>query len=97
MKFGELKANWQWMLTHMGDDEPVVFPRRTARRRIANKEKRRRIIFDTDELGYSRFHARKEAWLLELGDNPSLFAQALDECMAEFDLRGWVEKKEQSA
>lgn len=91
MKFGELKANWPWMLKNMSDDEPVVFPRRKAKQRVQNQEKRRRIIFDTDELGYSRFHARREAWLRELHDNPSLFAEALDEAMKDFDLRTWFE------
>ena len=93
MKFGELKAHWAWMLKNMADDEPVVFPRRQAKKRVANQEKRKRIIFDTDELGYSRFHARKEAWLLELEDNPSLFAEALDKAMETFDIRGWLEEK----
>lgn len=94
MKFSELKAHWPWMLEHMADDEPVVFPRRQAKKRVANKEHRKRIIFDTDELGYSRFHARREAWLLELGDNPSLFAEALDKAMETFDIRGWMDAKE---
>ena len=96
MKFAELKANWPWMLAHMPDDEPVTFPRRAAKKRIANKEHRKRVIFDTDELGYSRFHSRREAWLLELKDNPSLFAEALDEAMKTFDVRSWKEKQEQS-
>ena len=93
MKFAELKAHWPWMLKHMADDEPVIFPRRNAKRRIANKEKRRRIIFDTDEVGYARFHARREAWMLELTDNPSLFNEALDAAMATFDIRGWLEER----
>ena len=93
MKFEELKANWSWFLKNMGPDEPVVFPRRTAKRRIQNKEKRRRIIFDTDEVGYARFHARREAWMLELQDNPSLFNEALDKAMETFDVRGWLEER----
>lgn len=93
MKFAELKSNWAWMLKNVGDDEPVVFPRRTAKKRVANQEHRKRVIFDTDELGYSRFHARREAWLLELQDNPTLFAEALDKAMETFDVRGWLEEK----
>lgn len=96
MKFGELKAHWPWMVEHMPEDEPVCFPRRNARKRVANKEKRKRIIFDTDELGYSRFHARREAWLLELADNPSFFSEALDKAMETFDVRGWLEEKSDS-
>jgi len=82
------------MLEHMPDDEPVVFPRRNAKKRIANQEKRKRIIFDTDELGYSRFHARKEAWLKAiLHENPTLFAEALDAAMLTFDVVGWYEQR----
>lgn len=96
MKWSEFKAHLPWFMEHMSDDEPLVFPRRTAKKRVANNEKRKRIIFDTDELGYSRFHARKEAWLLELADNPSLFAEALDKAMETFDIRGWLEEKADS-
>jgi len=93
MKFGELKAHWSWMLEHMADDEPVVFPRRLAKKRVANKEKRRRVIFDTDEQGYAEFHAVREAYLLACHDNPTLAAHAMVEAMKVFDLRSWLEKE----
>ena len=94
MKFSELKAHWAWMLEHMPDDEPVVFPRRAAKKRIANQEKRKRVIFDTDPQTYSEWQAQREAWMLELADNPTLFGHAMLTAMREFDLKGWIEQQE---
>ena len=93
MKWSEFKAHLPWFMANMSDDEPLVFPRRQAKKRIANREHRKRIIFDTDPLGYQRFHARREAWLLELADNPTLFAEALDKAMETFDVRGFLEQR----
>lgn len=92
-KWADVKARWQWLKDNLPDDEPVLFklPRREARKRIKNDEGRKRVSFITDALGYSRFHARKEAWFMELGENSTLFAEALDAAMAEFDLRTWKE------
>jgi hypothetical protein len=42
---------------------------------------------------YARFHARREAWMLELQDNPSLFNEALDKAMETFDVRGFKEER----
>jgi hypothetical protein len=75
-------------------DEPwsqIRFPRVDARKNIENKKKSKRIVITCDELAFSRWHARKEAWMLELGDSPTLFAEALDKCMETFDVRGWSE------
>lgn len=97
-KWSEVKARWQWLKDNLPDDEPVLFklPRREARKRIRNDEGRKRISFMSDVLGYQRFHARKEAWFMELGENTSLFSEALDDCMAEFDIRGWRKRREQT-
>jgi len=98
-KWAEVKARWGWLEEHLADDEPVVFklPRREAKKRIQNTEGRKRISFMSDSLGYSRFHARKEAWMLELGENSSLFAEALDAAMKDFDIRLWKEKHDGAA
>jgi hypothetical protein len=77
-------------------DEPwsqIRFPRQDAKRKIRNESQSKRIVIITDPLGFSRFHARKEAWLLELADNPSLFAEALDKAMETFDVRGFLEER----
>ena len=71
----------------------VVLLSEEAKKRIKNEDKRRRIVLTTDEHSYSQFHARKEAWLLELEENPTLFMLALDEAMKEFDVRGWFKRR----
>ena len=49
-RWAEVKARWPWLLEHLSDDEPVLFklPRREARKRIENKEKRHRIVLNVD-------------------------------------------------
>jgi hypothetical protein len=45
--------------------EPAVLymPRVEAQRRKANREKRKRIIWDVDEVTYSRFNAERDRWM----------------------------------
>lgn len=79
-------------------DEPwsqIRFPRQEAKKNIANEKKSKRIVVITDPLGFSRFHARKEAWMLEpeMKENPTLFSEALDVAMETFDVRGWLEER----
>jgi hypothetical protein len=57
----------------------VVFPRREAIERIKNPNKKKRIVIVTDEHSYSVFHARREAWMQALDENPTLFMAALDD------------------
>jgi len=91
----ELKAMLGWIRENIQDNEPVLlkFPRREAAKKVRNTEKRRRISFVTDELGYSRWNARREAWMQALDENPTLFAEALDRAMETFDVRGWLEEQ----
>ena len=96
----ELKGMIPWIIANVQDDEPFVlrFPRREAKRRIENVEKRKRISFMSDEKGYEKFHLRKEAWMLAaLHENPSLFASALEAAMEEFDVKGWFERQNREA
>jgi hypothetical protein len=95
MKWSEFLAHEKWFKENMSPEEPIVFPRRTAKKRVANKEKRKRVIFDVTELGYSQFHADREAWMITLGENPSLFEEALHEAMKTFDLMGWLQKEDE--
>jgi hypothetical protein len=90
-KGSELKAMIGWIQANVQDDEPFVlrFPRRESRRRIQNTEKRRRITMATDEQNYAEFHAMREAYMLELNENPTLVTQAIIEAMKAFDVRGW--------
>jgi hypothetical protein len=92
-KWAEVKAHWAWLNDHLADDEPVVFklPRREARKRIQNAEKKRRIILQTDEQNYSEFQVWNEAYMYTLGENPTLRTQAIIEAMKQFDVKGWYE------
>lgn len=96
MRFNEVKSNWKWLTEHIGDDEPCVlkFPRREAKRNIENKRKSKRIVVTTDEQTFKEFHALKEAWMLELHENPTFFYSAMMEALNTFDVRGWKEKQE---
>jgi hypothetical protein len=97
MKWSEFLAHESWFKANMSPDEPIVFPRRTAKKRAANKEKRRRVIFDVDEQTYSEFHTERERILLVLGDNPSLFGEFLCEVLGSWSdqmLERWVAARE---
>ena len=95
-KWADVRERWSWLNANLADDEPVVFklPRREAKKRIRNTEKKHRITMVTDEQNYSEFHAMKEAYMLELGENPTMVVQAIVEAMKTFDVRGWKEDKE---
>jgi hypothetical protein len=80
-----------------GEDRcKLVIPKIDAKERIRNEKKQRRIVLVTDEFGFSQFHARKEAWMLALHNNPATFMAALDRAMETFDVKGWVEEQESS-
>lgn len=97
-KFNQELARMLWLKDQLGFDtsQPckVVLPKLDARERIRNERKKRRIVLVTDEFGFSQFHARKEAWMLALDNNPVTFMAALDEAMKEFNVKGWKEKQE---
>jgi hypothetical protein len=94
-KGSELKAMLGWIRENVQDDEPFVlrFPRREAKRRIQNVEKRRRITLATDEANYTEFHVWRGAYMHTLGENPTLVTQAIIEAMKAFDLKGWYERQ----
>ena len=94
IRWEEFLANIERYKKALPPDEPIVLPRREAKRRRVNKEQRKRVIFDADPQGYAEFHAVREAWLGELGENPTLFLHAMLTAMRTFDLRGWVQRQE---
>jgi len=98
MKFGELKAHWSWMLEHMADDEPVIFPRREAKKRLANKEsrKRYRFSFACIEQDYKELVAIREAYMLACHDNPTLCNHGMIEGLRTFDLLQWLENQKEA-
>ena|SRR5579864_7225997 len=90
----ELCNNFERYKKILPPDEKVVFPRREALKRIANKEKRHRISFDADETTYEEFWAIWEAWMRELDENPTLVKHGIIKALKEFDVRGWKEQQE---
>jgi hypothetical protein len=47
-----------------GSEAAVLYlPRIEAQKRKANREKRKRIIWDVDEASYSRFNAERDRWI----------------------------------
>jgi len=97
-KWSEERERLRWLIKEgkLQDDEPckVLFPRMDAKKRIQNKEKSKRIVMQTDEQNYSEFHAMREAYTLELGENPTLVMLAIIEAMKTFDVRGWKEQRD---
>ena len=71
----------------------IIIPSLDARSRMENREKKRRVCWNTDEQTYSEFAAMKEAYMLTLEQNPTLFGHAVVEAMKAFDVRGWFESK----
>lgn len=97
MKFGELKANWAWFLKNMPDDEVCSFPRREAKKRIANKEKKSRVVFACDPVTYSEFHTEKERVMRLLHENPVLFGFWMIAVIKEQDdasIAQWLSEQE---
>jgi hypothetical protein len=91
----EERARLQFLEEHGHGDEMVhvVFPKREAAERIKNPNGKKRVVIVTDEHGYSQFHARREAWMQALDNNPTLFMLAMDTAMKDFDLLGWKEQQ----
>jgi len=97
MKWGEVKARMQWFMDNMPDDEPCSFPRREAKKRQANKEKKSRIVFVCDPVTFGEFHTEKERVMLALGENPTLFGVWLTSAMRRWtveDVKHWLEEQE---
>jgi len=47
-----------------GNEAAVLYlPKIEAQKRKANREKRKRIIWDVDEASYSRFNAERDRWI----------------------------------
>lgn len=84
MKFGELKANWAWFVKNMQDDEPCSFPRREAKKRQQNKERKSRVVFNCDPETYAAFHREKERIMRVLDENPTLFGVFLCAVLEEW-------------
>lgn len=71
----------------------IVIPSIDARSRMENNEKRKEIRLKTDEQNYKEFHTWREAYMITLGENPTLVMQAIIEAMKTFNVKGWFEKQ----
>jgi len=94
-KWGEEKERLRYLIKSgkLTDEMKVkiVIPSLDARSRMENREKKRRVCWNTDEQNYSEFAAIREAYMLALEENPTLFGHAVVEAMREFDVKGWFE------
>ena len=91
----EERERLKWLIREgkINDDTrvKVVIPSIDVHERIRNERKIRRIQINTDEHGVSQFAAIKEAWMLELEQNPSLFFSAFIAALSTIDVRGYKE------
>ena len=46
-----------------GEAAVLYLPKIEAQKRKANREKRKRIVWDVDEVTYSRFNAERDRWI----------------------------------
>jgi len=72
IRWEEFLANLERYKQVLPPDEPIVLPRREAKRRAANKEKRHRVVFDCDETTYGLFHAERKRYIDACHDNPTI-------------------------
>lgn len=58
-------AHCQFLISKGREDEPAVLylPKLEAQKRKANKEKRKRVIWDVDELTYSKLNSERDRWI----------------------------------
>jgi len=55
---------------HGSEPAKLVLPRREAKKRAANEEKRTRVQFDCDEQTYADFHAERARYIEACGNHP---------------------------
>lgn len=58
IRFDEFLANLERYRRVLPPDEPIVLPKREAKRRAANKEKRTRVVFECTPEQFAAFHAQ---------------------------------------
>lgn len=61
----DVLAQVKFLIDKGRGEEPAVLymPKVEAQKRKANREKRKRIIWDVDEVTYSRFNAERDRWM----------------------------------
>jgi hypothetical protein len=61
----DVLAQAKFLIEKGRGEEPAVLylPKVEAQKRRANREKRKRIVWDVDETTYSRFNAERDRWM----------------------------------
>lgn len=92
MRWGEAKSYLATMLREnkIPDEEPIVlkFPRKEARKRIKNTEKRKRVCWEATPENFSAFHAAR-SHVIEVVGNPTLADQLIAEFIASVGDDTW--------
>lgn len=92
MRWGEAKPHLRTLLAEdrLADDEPIVlkFPRKEARRRIRNTERKCRVCWVATPENFSAFHAAR-AHVLEVVGNPTLADHLIAEVIARVPDETW--------
>jgi hypothetical protein len=99
IRWQEFLANIERYKKALPPDEPIVLPRREAKRRAANKEKRHKIQWDTDSESYAAFHLQRERILMALGENNTLFSTWIVKVMESWSdemLKRWIDSHEEN-
>ena len=68
---------------HGSEPAKLVLPRREAKKRAANEEKRKRVIFDCDEQTYADFHAERARYIEACGNHPLIAYAVMIRCLAQ--------------
>ena len=80
-------AHAQWLIDKGRGDEPakIFLPRIEAQRKKANREKKTRVQFETDEQTYSDFHEQKNRYVELCFGNPTLAYPIMVQILAAVD------------
>ena len=81
IRWDEFLANLERYKRVLPPDEPIVLPKREAKRRAANKEKRTRVVFETDADTYAAFHTQLKRYR-ELVQNVTIAQHIMVELLA---------------
>ena len=68
IRWDEFLANIERYKRVLPPDEPIVLPKREAKRRAANKEKRTRVVFECTPEQFAAFHAQLKRYREVIGN-----------------------------
>ena len=83
IRWDEFLANIERYKRVLPPDEPIVLPKREAKRRAANKEKRTRVVFECTPEQFAAFHAQLKRYR-ERCVNITIAMDCINELLAHF-------------